>query len=269
MNPTVSIVIPTKNSETTIESCILSIKKQTYSGIEIIVVDSNSTDNTVQISTEMQCNVISTNWKLLGARYKGIETTTAKYILMLDSDQLLEEDTIEKCILLVQRYDMLCLGETTHRPKTIIQKLFEADRRLINKEVGIQIDPVRGTSLARFYKRDILERAFRSIPESLLPSVIAHDHAIIYYEAWKLSNKVGFLPQAVRHNEPATLKELWIKNFRYGRSTRFLLGTGYYNNFIRNKTHMRVTRSGISEDRLLSVMLLMLKAPAYLLGLYL
>lgn len=266
LKPKVSVVIPTKNSARTVESCIISVKTQTYLDNEIIVVDSKSTDNTINLAKQMQCRVITTEQSLLGARYQGFRAAKGDYILMLDSDQILEKDTIERSILLFQSYDMLCLEERAHETKTVIQKMFEADRRLIHKEHN-QMHPVNGTLLARFYKRNILEGAFCAIPENLFPFVVLHDHSIIYYEAWKFTNKVRIVPNAVRHYEVATLRELWTKNFRYGKSMRKLLENGSYSDLIKHKTYnFRKTKSKISKDKLLSLVLLLLKAPPYLIG---
>ena len=147
--------------------------------------------------------------------------------------------------------------------------MVEADRRMIYNDAHIQLDLNDGTLLARFYRRSLLDRAFEAIPKQLLPTVVAHDHAIIYYEAWRLSDKVKILPNAVYHNEPATVLDLWKKNFRYGRSTRALIANGYYSDLIRRKTRTRKTGTRkITRDRLLSSLLLSLKAPAYLIGLY-
>ena len=269
MKPLVSIVIPTRNSSNTIKDCLSAIEKQTYQNIEVIIVDSNSKDDTTKIGASKGCKIIFTDWKLLGARYLGCKAASGEFVLMLDSDQVLVEDAVERSLLLFKHYDMLCLGETSYSSNTLIQKMFEADRRLIHDDAHIQLDPIYGTLLARFYKRTLLEGAFEAIPKSLLPSVIAHDHAIIYYEAWKLSDRVNILSNAVYHNEPATVLDLWKKNYRYGRSTRAIISNGYYNDLIRKKTHLRKTSTRkITRDKLLSSLLLSLKAPAYLLGLY-
>lgn len=207
--------------------------------------------------------------RLLSARYEGLNASSGEFVLMMDSDQLLEEDTVERSLPLFEKYDMLCLEETAWLATTIVEKMFEADKRLVNNQIGLHTNPIYGAALARFYKRDLLERAFKSIPESLFPFVIAHDHAIIYYEAWKLSNKVGVLSKAIYHIEPTNLIELWRKNFRYGKSTKKLLKEGYYNELLHKKIRFRKTSSKISKDKVLSSLLLLLKGPAYLLGLYL
>jgi hypothetical protein len=97
--------------------------------------------------------------------------------------------------------------------------MFEADRRMIHSDAHIRLDPIYGTLLARFYKRSLLEHAFEAIPKALFPSVVAPDHAIIYYETWKLLTGLKFyLMKYIIMNQQPVL-ELCKKNFRYERST--------------------------------------------------
>lgn len=49
MKPLISVIIPTHNSASVIEVALDSIRKQTYTNLEIIVIDDNSTDNTAEI----------------------------------------------------------------------------------------------------------------------------------------------------------------------------------------------------------------------------
>jgi glycosyltransferase involved in cell wall biosynthesis len=268
LKPLVSIVIPTRNSSKTIEECLSAIQEQPYQNIETIIVDSKSTDDTCKIATARGCKVISTDWKLLGARYLGCKAAIGDYVLMLDSDHVLIPNTIERSLRLFETYDMLCLEEASYHSRTLIEKMFEADRRFVHREIQLQLDPIYGTLLARFYERNLMDKAFEAIPKAILPFVVAMDHEIIYYEAWKLSTKVGVLPTAIYHNETATLFELWRKNFRYGKSTKPLLANGYYNDFVKKRTRrFRNTSTGIiTTDRFMSSLLLSLKAPAYLLG---
>jgi len=51
--PKISVIVPTYNSSRTIEKCLKSIKNQTYQNIEIIVIDNNSSDNTLKIAKKL------------------------------------------------------------------------------------------------------------------------------------------------------------------------------------------------------------------------
>jgi glycosyltransferase involved in cell wall biosynthesis len=53
MDKKVSIVIPAYNSEKYIKDCILSLQRQTYKNIEIIVVNDGSKDSTLEILNEL------------------------------------------------------------------------------------------------------------------------------------------------------------------------------------------------------------------------
>lgn len=98
----VSIVIPTLNSEKYLQKTIDSIKKQTYSFIEIIIVDSLSDDNTK--------NIISFNSKYISkviyekdhgmyeAINKGFNHANGEIFAYLNSDDLYYEDTISTIV---------------------------------------------------------------------------------------------------------------------------------------------------------------------------
>jgi glycosyltransferase involved in cell wall biosynthesis len=265
--PLVSVVIPTFNSEKTLAKCLESIDNQTYKNIETIVVDSYSKDDTIKIAKSFKIRVMQTDWKLLGARYLGFKESAGHTIFLLDSDQILEETTVERCIkLLNDGHDMLCLEEHVFKPKGWISKLFEADRKLVHKFANVHLDPFEGTLLARVYKREILDTAFRKIPETLFPVVVAHDHAIIYYEAYKLSRKVGIVPYAVLHIEPNNLLDLVMKNYRYGKSAYELVKIGYYGELLRRKVRFRKHAFKNWKLGLQSYLLLILKGIGYYSG---
>jgi glycosyltransferase involved in cell wall biosynthesis len=268
LKPLISVVIPTKNSGSTLEQCLTCVLSQTYKNLEVIVVDSKSNDNTLDIAARMKCKVILTDWKLLGARYDGCKVASGDYIVLLDSDQFLESSSIERCISLAKQYDMLCLEEMTYKGKTFIEKLYQADRRLVQGEFDAQNNPLYGAIAARFYRQDILRKAFSHIPEQILPFAVAFEDAIIYYEALKISNKVTIVRNALWHVEAKNLADVWKKNLRYGKSAKKLLEKGCYAELVRRKIRFRKTKIKISKDKLLSLFLLLLKGPPYLLGLY-
>ncbi len=266
--PLVSITIPTRNSARTLDECLRCSLQQDYPNLEVVIIDSHSVDETRKIAESHGVRVLTTEWKLLGARYLGTVEAKGEYILLLDSDQLLERDCVSRAVakVLSENLDMLCLEEFSNSKNTWIERLFEADRELVNSLQGIQLDPETGTLLPRFFKRSLLLQSFERIPHSLFPLVVAHDHAIIYHEASKLCKGIAVLETAVKHNEPSSLIELWMKNYNYGKTTRKLLKTGCYASLIRNKTRLR---KGVSIDVILGIkssVLLMLKAIPYGLG---
>jgi len=265
--PLVSVTIPTLNSSKTIGDCLENIKNQSYPNIEIVIIDSHSLDNTVETANIYTDKIIDTHWKLLGSRFLGFQASKGDYVLLLDSDQMLYPDTIERLVAESDSYDMICLEEITYSPQTFLEKLFVADRNLINKLSDIHLDPREGVMLARFYKRSILAAAFNNIPIDKLHDVVALDHAIIYYEAYKMSSSVGFLRKAVMHKEPSSLLELWRKNYRYGKTTRELMTNNLYRDLLRKKTRFRRGTS-YNYESMQSLFLLLLKAIPYCLGLH-
>jgi glycosyltransferase involved in cell wall biosynthesis len=105
INPLVSIIIPVYNRAHTIEACLRSCTRQTYSNIEIIVVDDGSTDNSVvlvkammQHDARIRLSVNPKNMKLGYTRNAGIRMATGQYITFLDSDDEFLFTKIEICM---------------------------------------------------------------------------------------------------------------------------------------------------------------------------
>ena len=230
--PLVSVTIPTRNSEDVIGDCLASVKNQSYANIETLVVDSKSTDQTKNIVESFGVKFISYDGKLLGARHEGFLSSQGDFILLLDSDQILEPTAVERALPMMDNYDMLVLEELSYKPKGFFEKLYEADRKLIHLQPNF--DPLTGNLLPRFFRREILKKVFRAIPKRIISTTIHHDHAIIYFEAHKVSSKVGILPASVYHREHGLIKT-WRINFRYGRSLRGLLKDGYYRKLVRGR----------------------------------
>lgn len=95
---TVSIVIPVYNEAQDIRKCLEAIQKQTIQPEEVIVVDNNSTDNTVAIAKEFPfVTVVSEPFQgIAHARNKGFNTAKSDIIARIDADTRLNRDWIEK-----------------------------------------------------------------------------------------------------------------------------------------------------------------------------
>jgi len=244
MKELVSITIPTYNSEKTLKQTLKSVKEQTYKNIEIIIIDSHSNDETLDLIKQFKgIKVYQYEGNLLGARGLGVEKSKGKYILLLDSDHILERTAIERAIEKIKKFDMLWIYERSYKPKKLLEKLYDADRVLIQNYASDYIEPVGGTILPRFYKKEILVEVFKKIPEKILPLCVAHDHAIIYYEAKKISKKVGnvgdYNHPVVWHQEPWSWKNLFKKTYRYGITTRKLVENKVYSELLSSKNKGR------------------------------
>ena len=107
----VSIVIPIYNVEKYLKKCIDSIINQTYENLEIILVDDESPDNCPKIcddykTIDSRIKVIhQKNQGLSGARNTGLKEATGKYIMFQDSDDTLENNSIEKLYQAIKKYN--------------------------------------------------------------------------------------------------------------------------------------------------------------------
>lgn len=262
----VSINIPTHNSEKTLNKTLESIKNQTYKKIETIIIDSYSKDKTIWIAKKYKCRVFRYKGKLLGARYEGAKNSRGEIILLLDSDQILEKTAIERAVNLLRTYDILWLEEFTYKPKTFLEKLFDADRKLVQKYYENFVKVKGGVILPRIYKKEILIRAMENIPKEVLPICAAHDHAIIYYEVSKISENIGKLPNAVWHIEPSNLIWFWKKTYRWGKTTRDLIDRGIYVDLIKSKLKFRKFYFKDFSLSIKSLILRVLRGVPYLMG---
>jgi len=237
----VSINIPTYNSEETIRRCLESVKAQTYENIEIIIIDSYSQDKTLDIAEEFGAKILKYQGKLLGARELGVRESKGKFILLLDSDQILEKTAIERGVNLLEKYDMLWLYERAYNRKKWLPSLYDADRILVLEYMVNGIDLL--VVLPRFFKTELLIKIFKNIPKKAIPFCSAQDHIITTYEAKKLSKKMGFIgtkeEPSVQHIEPDNLTKLIKKQYRWGKVTREFLRTGFYSELIEIKHKYR------------------------------
>lgn len=100
-NLLVSILVHTKNSQRTIKEHLESIRGQSYSNIEIIFVDNNSTDNTVKIAREFTDNIYNFGPERSAQRNFGALKATGAYFLVPDSDMILGKTVVGECVSLM------------------------------------------------------------------------------------------------------------------------------------------------------------------------
>ena len=105
--PLVSICIPTFNAEKTVVSTLHSILDQTYQNLEIIVVDNDSTDNTLillQKFNDPRIKIYKNSKNIGGEKNwsRCIELAKGKYIAIYHADDLYTREMVEKQVLVFQ-----------------------------------------------------------------------------------------------------------------------------------------------------------------------
>lgn len=107
----ISIIIPNYNGEKFLIQCLDSVIKQSYQNKEIIIIDDGSTDNSIKIIEKyikshpqhIIIPIFQNNMNASIARNEGIKASSGNYALFLDSDDVLEDNIIEKCIKIIKK----------------------------------------------------------------------------------------------------------------------------------------------------------------------
>ncbi|MCE2074879.1 glycosyltransferase [Streptococcus thermophilus] len=135
MDYLVSVIVPIYKVEKDLSDCVLSICNQTYTNLEIILVDDGSPDNCGQMCDEFAKNDVrikvihKINGGLSQARNAGMSIMTGDYITFVDSDDILEHEFIEEMLRIINKYNAqvaICKNST-----------FEKGGTLNNGHVGI------------------------------------------------------------------------------------------------------------------------------------
>ena len=108
-----SVIMPTLNSESTIEKSLISIRSQNFDQdqVEIIVADGGSVDKTKEIAQKYSCRILHNEQvQPESAKYIGITNAKGKVCLFLDSDEVLKDkESFKKEKIYLKTFKMLKL----------------------------------------------------------------------------------------------------------------------------------------------------------------
>ena len=110
MNPLISVVVPIYNVEKYLKKCLDSILSQSYTNLEIILVDDGSPDNCGKICDEYRNKdsriivIHKKNGGLSSARNAGIDICKGEYLSFIDSDDFISPTYIEDLYSAINKY---------------------------------------------------------------------------------------------------------------------------------------------------------------------
>lgn len=203
----VSIIIPIYNAEKYIEKCLTSVINQTYQNIEIICIDNNSTDNSIDILKKYQkldSRIILEKEKNAGvsyARNHGINICSGKYISFIDADDYIERDYTEslvkniqeQCDISICNFNIIQDGNIKYRDNI-------NNKNYLTKEEIIERIFLRNEFCAfcwnKLYKTDIIKKNKISFNEK---QEICED-LLFNLSYLKASNKGGIYDESKKYN---------------------------------------------------------------------
>lgn len=106
--PLIEIIIPNWNGRDMLEHCLLSLRRQTFSGFCVTVVDNGSRDGSIELMErqfpEVRLIKLGYNTGFSVAVNQGIEAAVAPWLLLLNNDMEVAPDCLEKLCVAVGKY---------------------------------------------------------------------------------------------------------------------------------------------------------------------
>jgi GT2 family glycosyltransferase len=218
-----AFVILTKNSGRTLEKCLDAVAKlKDEFEPEVIVVDAGSTDNTLNIvekyREELNIKVLYDGGRGLGyARDIGWRASSADYIVMLDSDVIVNRNFLRKAVELLQQDERLGAISAKLKPTSLdkgwVGKFQEKNLaiHLHHLDTPYPAEAVALHTACTVFRRKALEEVggFDAYFN------LAKEDSDVSYRIRKAGYKLSYLNIYALHLERARILRL---NFRYGRS---------------------------------------------------
>ncbi len=226
-NPLISIIVPGRNEGENLFKLITSLKAQTYTNFEIIVVDDGSDDNTSIIGRKLEklglINLFIRNEVRGGkasAANLALRFTKGKYVVHLDADCSFDNDAIEKIITPFYLDDKIgavggnvAVRNYEENLLTSLQAIEYYDTISIGRTVSSRLGIYR-----------VISGAFGAFRKDVLDKLKGWDigpglDGDITVKIRKLGYKIDFQPEAIcLTNAPNTLKKLTKQRLRWDKS---------------------------------------------------
>ena len=177
-DPLISIIIPCFNAEKTLEKCLESVVQQSYTNLEIIIIDDGSTDEVSLIYSKFQSNderilvFKQQNSGVSKARNTGVKAATGDYICFVDSDDWAELNYCSELYsLLVGENADISIVEASYEDEngkvlcnkpTSEEKIFDGNRALV---LLLEDQEIQSHPWGKLFKADLLKNVH--FPENL------------------------------------------------------------------------------------------------------
>lgn len=162
----VSVIVPVYHVEDYLDDCVRSIVAQSYSNLEIILVDDGSDDSCPQkcdswAEKDRRIKVIhKTNGGLSDARNTGLDIAQGEYIAFVDSDDFVHKTYIELLLKIIEERECdiaICGFQKFLDGTQITEKLLKNDRKIMTpEECYKETDAFYDVAWNKLYKRSVI-----------------------------------------------------------------------------------------------------------------
>lgn len=204
-----SVIIPNFNNAEWLEKCLRSVVDQTFQDFEVIFVDDMSTDNSVEIAEKIlreQDTIIRLKTKRLngGARNVGIHLAKGDYIICLDSDDWLKDNTVFEDINKgIHGEDIIFLDY-----ETLWDVEVTSEAHFDYKDLRTALTDATCAIWAKVVKRDLLQSV--SFPEgNLFEDRIHHYRLILKAKTFSCLKRITHVWSKINKNSTSQNKELY------------------------------------------------------------
>ena len=210
MSRLISVIVPVYNVEKYLQECIESILKQSYTNLEIILVDDGSTDGSGKIcdfyeNRDDRVRVIhKKNGGLSDARNCGLDVSNGEYIYFCDSDDFIDNNTIEDLAEIAVNEDSDCVffnarafsdENIKHDPEGYIRKKsYKTGKGCVIGFKQLVMDEFIPCAQLHFYKRAFLDEYSLRFKKG----IIGEDELFSFY-TYLYAKKVSYCNKACYH----------------------------------------------------------------------
>lgn len=172
----VSIIIPVYNGEKFLKECLESVCRQTYSHLEIIVVNDGSkdySDNIIKEYLKIDPRIIYFSNENHGVSYTrnfAMEKSTGTYVVPIDADDIVADDYVEILVNGLEKYQVDLVATSLVKKNSFEQSCFTTGRyRQIGKTDTINSlwGEIGGYACGKIYRKQIIDQGKLKYNESL------------------------------------------------------------------------------------------------------
>ena len=213
--PVVSVIVPTRDAASNLESCLVSIRDQIGVRVELIVVDNASSDNTKEIAGRFADVVIDAGPERSAQRNIGASLATAPVVVFIDADMVLDPGVLCEASSLITEHgaDLVILSELAKASGAF------GPARELEKTLYLGDE---SSEAARCFRREVFD------------AVGGFDESMTGFEDWDLHDRLTAGGAHVLRTEAITwhveteisLREQFSKKRYYGQTSQSYLNVG-------------------------------------------